>query len=161
MEQFSFKFDAYGGLGEVRGVVQFDGQRLRLHYQVADAMFGALRSQPREVEFAPEAVIEADYRAGWFWLMPRVELQVSEIAKITDMPLETAGHLRLSIPWAQRRTARRLVEGLALAASERRYRRLDAELARMTRTGENGVANDAAAAARPPVPPPMSANERE
>lgn len=131
MDQFSFKFDAYGGLGEVRGVLQFDGEQLRLHYQVADAMLGAIRSKPREVVFPPEAVMDVTYSAGWFWLMPRVELLVSEVARIADIPLETAGSLRLHLPFAQRRVARRLVESLALACSERRLRRFDSELARM------------------------------
>ncbi|HEX5756418.1 MAG TPA: hypothetical protein VFY12_08700 [Arenimonas sp.] len=117
MDQFSFKFDAYGGLGEVRGVLQFDGEQLRLHYQVADAMLGAIRSQPREVAFAPEAVLDIAYSAGWFWLMPRVELQVSDVARIADIPLETAGSLRLHLPFSQRRVARRLVESLALPAA--------------------------------------------
>ena len=131
MDQFSFKFDAYGGLGEVRGVLQFDGEQLRLHYQVVDAMLGAIRSKPREVVFEPEAVMDVTYSAGWFWLMPRVELLVSDVARISDIPLETAGSLRLHLPFAQRRVARRLVESLAMACSERRLRRFDSELARM------------------------------
>lgn len=149
MDQFSFRFDAYGGLGEVRGVLQFDGELLRLHYQVADAMLGAIRSKPREVVFAPESVLEVSFSAGWFWLMPRVELQLSEVGKIADIPLETAGLLRLHLPFGQRKAARRLAASLALACSDRRLRRFDAELARMGGGGREATPQSGAAA-RPP-----------
>jgi hypothetical protein len=68
--------EAYEGLGDVHGILSFDGRSLKLSFQTADALFGLLKSRTTELIMPLEAIEQLDFKLGWFWLMPYVELRL-------------------------------------------------------------------------------------
>ncbi len=147
------KCETHGGFGEMRGMLHFDGRRLLLQYQTADSVFGLLRSQPREIEFSLDTLVDARYSAGWFWLRPNIQLRLSDFHTVAQLPSTEAGHVQLSVRWSDRRDARRLIENLAMICAERRYLRLNEEINQMTHRDPLGEARVSARVSVPPPPP--------
>jgi hypothetical protein len=153
MEQVSVFCEAWGGFGDLHGVLQFDGESVVLRFQTADAFIGLVRSEAKRLVFPLGEVGEVRYQAGWFWLMPAIELSLSDFEALAQLPIKNEGRLRLRVRFADRRQAARLVDSLAQAAANHRFRRLDDELARMTRPqGLPPPAPMASPSSAPPAP---------
>lgn len=142
----------------MQGILRFDGRRLVLQFQTADSMFGVLRSAPKEVEFALDSIVDARYSAGWFWLMPNIQLRLSDFRVLAQLPATEAGRAQLSVRWADRRDARRLIDSLATSCTERRYAKLNEQLDQMTTSHPLA---DARVSGRVTVPPPAPKPQSE
>jgi hypothetical protein len=153
------KCETHGGFGEMQGMLLFDGQRLLLQYQTADSVLGVLRSNPRQVEFALDSLMDARYGAGFFWLAPNIQLRLSDFNALAQLPSADGGRLQLSVRWADRRDAKRLIEGLSSLLSERRYAMLNEQITRMASSHPLGEARVSGRVSVPP-PPPRAESER-
>lgn len=141
MDTIPFSFDAYGGLGEVKGLARIDEHGLELQFSTCDALFGVLKSGQRSVRVPLASLLSVRYSAGWFWLMPYIELRVRDIAALQGLPDSEQGRVRLRVPWRERHDARAFAADLELMRSHHRIQYLDRAIERMTATS--------------PPPPPM------
>ncbi len=146
MDTLAFHFDAYGGWGEVKGVAGFDEHGLLLQFTTSDALFGVLKSGLREVRLPIEALRSVQYRAGFLWLMPAIELRVRELSALKDLPESEQGRLRLRVAFRDRHEAREFAQELDRWRSLRRIAELDRNLDRL---GVGGAASAPGHAATP------------
>ena len=126
------QIDSHHGIGELKGVLRFDGQQLVLQFQLADTIRGDFRNAPVELPLAIDNIAAARYGAGFLWLRPWIELRMSDIGAVVALPAEEAGRLRMRVPGADRRDARKIVDGINAMAAELRFARLDASISRMS-----------------------------
>lgn len=119
---------AYGGTGDLKGVLRFDGRQLVLQYQVADGVFHEFRMAPVDLVFPPESVVEARLSAGLLWMAPAVEVRVSDLKLLAPIPTPEPARMRLRISPGDRAEARRIVDGINAVCAELRLARLDASL---------------------------------
>lgn len=120
--------EAFQGLADVRGMLVFDGNSLRLDFQTEDALFGMLRSGPKQLS-VPLASIEAvRSRLGWFWLMPYIEIELNDFTLLSQVPGAHDGRWRLRVPWRDRHALKRFASALAFARSGDLHQRLTAGL---------------------------------
>jgi len=126
--------DSHHGIGELKGILRYDGVRLTLQYQLADMIYGDFRMLPADLELATDNLVSAEYRAGFLWLAPSIELRVSDFRAIAALPAAEPGRLRLRVPRADRRDARKLVDGINALCADLRFARLNASIERMTAT---------------------------
>jgi hypothetical protein len=134
------QIDSHHGIGELKGVLRFDGEQLLLQYQVADMIRGDFRTAPVDLPLAIDNIAAARYGAGFLWLRPWIELRMSDIAAVAGLPAAEAGRLRMRVPGADRRDARKIVDGVNAMAAELRFSRLDASISRMSTTDPLGSA---------------------
>ena len=120
--------EAYEGLGDIQGVLVFDGQCVRLSFQTADALFGVLKSKAQELQLALDAIDEVGYGLGWFWLLPYLELRLNDFGLLSQVPAARHGRLRLRVRFADRHLARRFSEQLRFARAEHLHRSIDGSL---------------------------------
>lgn len=120
--------EAFQGLADVRGMLIFDGSSLRLDFQTEDALFGVLRSNPKQLS-VPLASIEAVRSSlGWFWLMPYIEIELNDFTLLSQVPGAQDGRWRLRVPWRDRHALKRFASALAFARSGDLHQRLTAGL---------------------------------
>lgn len=147
MDTLAFHFDAYGGWGEVKGMAGFDERGLLLQFTTRDALFGVLKSDLREVRIPIEALRSVQYRAGFLWLMPAIELRVRELSVLKDLPESEQGRLRLRVAFRDRHEAREFAQELDRWRSLRRIAELDRNLDRLGIGGVDVMPGDAATTA--------------
>ena len=124
--------DSYQGIGELKGILRFDGARLVLQYQTADPILAEFRTAPVELEIALPTLVQARYRSGLFGLAPEIEIRVSDFRELAALPVAEAGRLRLRVPRSERGDARKIVEEVNQICAQLRLARLDASITRMT-----------------------------
>jgi hypothetical protein len=149
--------DSFHNIGELKGILRYDGQRLTLQYQLAHIVHGDFRTAPVDLDLPAEIVVTARYRSGFLWLKPAIELQVSDIAAVSGLPAEQAGRLYLRVPSSERRDARKIVDGIIAMCAEQRIARLDASLERMT----SGYGATSSAPTQNATPAPTRQRESE
>lgn len=132
MDAVSFRCDAYAGLGEVQGIARLEAEGLLLQYQMRDAVLGVLRTQTQTTLIPARTIVGCDYRAGFLWLMPWIDLRVSDLAAVENIPSREGGRLRLRFAFAERRAGRELVTGINARRAEFRLSHFETELDRMT-----------------------------
>lgn len=120
--------EAYEGLGDIQGVLSYDGQCLRLSFHTADALFGLLKSKAQDLELALDSVEDIEFGLGWFWLMPFLQLRLNDFALLSKVPAAKHGRLRLRVRFADRHLARRFGEQLRFARAEHLHRAIDGSL---------------------------------
>ena len=147
MDTLAFHFDAYGGWGKVQGMAGFDEHGLLLQFTTRDALFGVLKSGMREVRIPIEALRSVQYRAGFLWLMPAIELRVRELSVLQDLPESEQGRLRLRVAFRDRHEAREFAQELDRWRSLRRIAELDRNLDRLGIGGAASAPGHAAATA--------------
>ncbi len=158
MDCIPFSSDAFGGWGETHGLLRFEGGTLSLQFETRDALFGVMRSAPKTVEIPFDKLAGIRFSHGWFWMFPHIEIRVSDIQAFADLPIVDKGTLTLGVAWRDRRNARELAQMLDSLRAEFRYRRLQADIERMTAPA--GVAPSSVADGPPPAPPQSPARLR-
>ncbi len=130
------------GSGTLSGVLLLDGGTLCLQYQTMDWHQGAQYPNARELRLTPEHVVHIEFRQGFLWSAPSIEIQSSDFATLATLDADQSGHLSLRIRGSHRRTARALVAELRSAQAEARYRRWSRDMDRLApeagREGEGG-----------------------
>lgn len=145
MDTVPFHFDAFGGFGEVQGLAHITEQGLELQFTTRDALFGVLKTGQRSVQVSLSSLMSVNYRAGWFWLMPKIELRVRDLATLKDLPESEQGRVTLGISFRDRHDAKAFAADLEMMRSRLRILQLDSDIARL-----------AAQQATPPVPQPTA-----
>jgi hypothetical protein len=149
MMRLSVRAEAFQGLADVQGMLLFDGTSLRLEFQTSDALFGVLRSAPKQVEI-PLACIEAVRSGlGWFWLMPYIAIELNDFTLLSRVPGAQDGQWRLRVRWSDRQALKRFASALAFARSGDLHQRLNV-----------GIESGPVATAVEP-PPPQPAPQRQ
>lgn len=138
--------DAFQGLADLNGMLLFDGSSLRLDFQTEDALFGVLRSDPRQVSVPLHSIESVRRGLGWFWLRPYIEIELNDFKLVSQMPGARNGGWRLRVSWRDRHALKRFVNALSFARSGELHQRLTAGLDART---------VAVAAAPPPIPTEM------
>jgi hypothetical protein len=120
--------EAFQGFADVQGMLAFDGNSLRIDFQTADALLGVLRSGPKQLEVPLASIDAVRAGAGWFWLMPYIELEINDFRLMTQLPGAQDGSWRLRVRWSDRQALRRFAAALAFARSGELHERLNAGL---------------------------------
>lgn len=126
--------EAHGGWGMLHGVVHLEENGVRLEYQTGDAVIGLLRSASKEMMAGFEALAGVRFRAGFFWMFPKIELEFSDFKLVSQVPAGYAGTLLLNVPRPSRAMARKFVDELEGELSHQRRRRLEQDIERLSRT---------------------------
>jgi hypothetical protein len=148
----------HSGWGQLSGVLSFDGQRLQFSYQTVDSLLGLLKSEPHTVDLSLGIINEINYGLGWFWLMPVIEISLSDFVTAARLPGSKAGRLPLRVAFRDRHQAKRLVDELRFVRSQYQYDRLTAEIEQMRIPKENSTT---ARELELPPPPPQSTRPRQ
>lgn len=119
------------GSGSLSGVLLLDGATLCLQYQTLDWHQGAQHPNARELRLSPESIVHAEFRSGFLWSAPSIEIQSSDFAALASLDADQSGHLSLRIRGSHRRAAKALVAELHSAQAEARYRRWSRDMDRM------------------------------
>ncbi|MCX7556088.1 hypothetical protein OS187_04500 [Xanthomonadaceae bacterium JHOS43] len=120
------------GSGMLGGVLVLDGATLCLQYQTLDWHQGAQHPNARELRLNPEAIVHAEFRKGFLWIAPSIEIQSSDFAALATLDADQSGHLSLRLRGSHRRAAKALVAELHSAQVEVRYKRWSRDMDRMT-----------------------------
>jgi hypothetical protein len=155
MDTVPFHFDAFGGFGEVQGIAQINEHGLELQFSTRDALFGVLKTGQRSVRVPLSSLLSVRYSAGWFWLMPRIELRVRDLAVLKDLPESEQGRVTLKLALRDRHDGRAFAADLDLMRSRLRVLQLDRDLDRLSNqlsmpTSPTGPAQDVRAEATAP-----------
>lgn len=85
----------FGGLGEARGMLTFDGRQLRLEYRTQDSVFGIVKSPIRTVLVDVASIVSLELRKGVF--RSSLRLQLNSYRMATKIPTDKNGEIRLTI----------------------------------------------------------------
>ena len=132
MDTIPFHFDAYGGLGEVKGLARLDERGLELQFSTSDALLGLLKSDQRSVRVPLDTLLSVRYSAGWLWLMPQIELRVRDLAALKGLPESDEGRVNLKLKLRDRDDGRVFASDLNQLRSRRRIAQLDRALDQMS-----------------------------
>ncbi len=135
--------EAWGGLGTLSGLLVLDGGQLTLEYQTADAILGLLRSDVKRIALPLAHLRAIETRAGFFWLMPKLELQFSQISHAIMMGGDTAGEICFSVRFTHRKQMCQFADALRHARANLMHAQMEDELAGVTQ--EPAVPTQAAA----------------
>lgn len=128
MESVPFKFEAFGGFGEVQGLARLDAQGLELQFSTRDALFGVLKSDRRTLRVPLDDLLSVRFAAGFLWMFPRIELRVRDLSALDGLPESDQGRVSLSLAFRDRHDGRAFAADLDLMRSRRRIRQLDMAL---------------------------------
>lgn len=109
------RFRQSGNLLNCDGLLHFEGDQLRLEYQVVDGIFGVLKSGVRQVSIPRADIASVELVEGWFGGLKLV-LQAKGMEAVKAAPGMSQGRVELAIARADREAARRLVNGLSKPA---------------------------------------------
>ncbi len=125
MESVPFKFEAFGGFGEVQGLARIDAQGLELQFSTRDALFGVLKSDRRTLRVPLDDLLSVRFAAGFLWMFPRIELRVRDLSALDGLPESDQGRVSLSLAFRDRHDGRAFAADLDLMRSRRRILQLD------------------------------------
>ncbi len=131
MDTVPFHFDTYGGLGEVKGLARLDDDGLELQFSTSDALFGVLKSDRQVLRVSLDSLLSVQYRSGFLWLAPGIELRVRDLAALKGLPETDEGRIHLGLRFRDRRDGRAFAAELELLRSRRRIQHLDRTLDRL------------------------------
>ncbi len=122
------KAETLQGLGELDGMLLFDGRELRLDFQTADALFGMIKMPPQSL-LVPLAAIES-VRAGrgFLWMMPYIEIELNDFRLLAKVPGASGGRWRLSVRMRDRQALARMAGAIGFARAQWLHDRLAADL---------------------------------
>ncbi len=121
--------EAWGGFGTLSGMLVLDNGQLTLEYQTADAILGLLRSSVKRIALPLAHLRAIEARSGFFWLMPKLELQFSQISHEIMMGGETAGEIRFSVRFTHRQQMRKFADALQHTRAGMLHTQMEDELA--------------------------------
>ncbi|MCE7930979.1 MAG: hypothetical protein DYH17_06360, partial [Xanthomonadales bacterium PRO6] len=104
--------ETHAGLGEAGGMLGFDGGELTVEFQTRDALFGLLRGPPKALRVPLHAIESVRCGAGWFWLMPWIEVTLNDFRLLTELPGAEGGRWRARVRFADRAALRRFAQAL-------------------------------------------------
>lgn len=105
------RFRQFGNITNCEGLLHFEGDHLRLEYQVVDPLVGILKSDVKEVDIALADLASITLEKGWFG-GSKLVLQAKGMAAVRAVPGMSQGRVELAINRDDRQVAERLVEGL-------------------------------------------------
>lgn len=120
--------EAFEGLGDVRGMLLFDGRELRFDFQTSDALFGLLRSDARKLQVPLAAVEQVHCGLGWFWLMPYIQIELNDFALLSKVPGAHKGAWRLRVRFRDRHALKRFADAVAFARAQHLHDALQGSL---------------------------------
>lgn len=152
MDSVPFSCEAFAGFGEIQGIARAQPDGLLLQYQTRDAVLGVLRSGMKSALVPAQSLVSARYRAGFLWMFPRIEVRLSDLSAVAEIPSTEGGRLVLKVAFGDRADARRLAEVMGGMLAEHRLNHLQGELDRMSAAGSPSRH------AAPPLSPPAASN---
>lgn len=132
MDTIPFHFDSHGGFGEVKGLARLDEFGLELQFSTRDAVFGVIKSEMRSLRIPLDSLLSVRFSAGFFWLMPSIELRVRDLKVLAGLPESEEGRVKLRVKFGERHDARSFVRDLEAMRTHFRIQMLDRTLDRMT-----------------------------
>lgn len=120
--------ETHQGLGELEGMLLFDGRELRLDFQTSDSLFGVLRSKPESVIVPLAAIQSVRCGLGFFWVMPYIALELNDFQLLARVPGANGGRWRLRVRYRDRQALLRMTDAVAFARAKWLHERLASDL---------------------------------
>lgn len=108
--------DAYGGMAEADGILQFDGISLLLEFQVKDAIFGVIKSEVKKIALNADDIAAVQFKRKVFKGL--ITLRSHTVNAISDVPGQKGGEVRITIKKKYCEDAEELISALRLAVTE-------------------------------------------
>ena len=121
--------DAYEGLADVEGLVQFEADVLTLEFEAKDAFFGVVKSGVKEVRLALTDLVSVDFSKNMF--RATLKLRVRSMKLFEEIPGAKRGEVRLRFSRKHRDEAHSLASALQLRLSKRKLELMDDEMRRL------------------------------
>jgi len=106
-----------GNLARVEGVARLEYNALVLEFSVVDALFGVLRSRPKEVRIGLADVESVEFRRGWF--VDKLRIVTRRVSALEALPWARGPEIKLKCRGRHRLAAEELAASLRLQATER------------------------------------------
>jgi len=114
MTHVPFKLDdTYGGLAKTQGLITGEADRLRLQFQIQDALVGVIKSDVRQIDIPLADVASVEFREAWFGFSNRLVIQVTRLDLLQSIPGIAQGRLVLGVDRHDRPAARAFAAELA------------------------------------------------
>ena len=108
--------DAYGGMAEADGILQFDGIAILLEFQVKDAIFGVIKSEVKRVTLHADDIAAVQFKRKVF--KGQITLRSHTVNAISEVPGQKGGEVKISIKKKYCEDAEELISALRLAVTE-------------------------------------------
>ena len=87
--------DVYEGFAETDGIILFADDSIKLQFQTKDAIFGAIKSNVKEIILPLQAIQDMHLRKG-LWRHALI-IRVSDLKLLEQIPKQKAGEMKLKI----------------------------------------------------------------
>ena len=108
MASVAFLISTLEGLGAAEGLIKFDGDSLRLDFEVKDALVGWIKSGVKEAAIPLNEIDSIELKEGWFGTS--IVIRTSSLKSTQGIPNSRRGEVRLSIAGSHLAEARSLIE---------------------------------------------------
>lgn len=146
MYSVHIKASTHEGWAELRGMLHFDGNALRLQHQSKDAVLGLVMTKAKEQEIGLNLLQRVEYRPGFLGLFPKIELHFSDFVAASRLPGTDSAVMRLGVPWRERERAREMAEHVETARALLRTMQLEKDIAGLSLVDPLAVLRDSAPA---------------
>jgi hypothetical protein len=110
------RFRQFGNIANCEGLLHFEGNHLRLEYQIVDGLVGVVKSGVKQVNISLADIASITLSKGWFGGRKLV-LQAKGMEAVRAVPGMSQGRVELRIARSDREAAERLVDGLGKPAA--------------------------------------------
>ncbi len=116
----------FSDLAEAHGLVNMEGDFLRMEFQTQDAILGLLKSQLKEIRIPIQELNSAIYQKKLFGT--KIILRANKLTTLSRVPGHEKGQVVLEISRKDRDIAEQLTSSLDMKITEMNLSRLDKEL---------------------------------
>ena len=115
--------DSFEGFAQTAGLARLEGDVLTLEFETKDAVFGALKTNVKEIRIPLERLAAVDFTANIF--KTHLTLRAHRMETLADLPGSQQGQGLLRFARKDRELARELANALDLRLAELRLARLE------------------------------------
>ena len=127
MDSIPVRFpEIYQGLADAEGVLRISSEALTLEYQVKDTLVGVVKSGVSTAVIPFDRIDEVDFRSNFF--RTAINIRVSSMQIVGDMPGVKQGKVRLKIPRRYKREATEIAHEASIRSSQSKLDRLEGDV---------------------------------
>ncbi len=117
--------DVYSGLAKLDGILTVSKDHLDLEFQTQDAVFGVMKSKPKNLKIPLLELSNFTYKRNLF--SSRIIFRVTKLKYIRDFPKSEQGEIKLKIKRKYKEEAKRIESFVNYRISELRLADMDSD----------------------------------
>ncbi len=115
--------DVFEGFAESSGILRLEDESVWMEFQTKDAIFGAIKSEPKKIEILISDIEELDFKKSIFG--SKLTIRLSKIGDYAQIPNQDAGEIVVSIERRNVEAALSFVSGVKLEVVDQKIRDLE------------------------------------